>query len=155
MMDNAFNYIGSYLQDGVQHRELGNVPETLKISIGSIDLNTHERQMEITYNIELLNGDEIVSHYSFISLFRIVNEEFTDSFVKSVSSKPKAFDEFCTNMLVAMIRVSFPFIRQMIHSMTNDLAGAVLLPLIDVSVLLQQGLEFTREIGSGQAEQKN
>lgn len=146
MNDSIFNYIGSYLHDGIQHRELNNIPETLKIVIGNIDLNTSEKQVTIMYNIDLLNNDEMVSHYSFFSLFHIEDETFTNSFLNTLHSEQKVFDELCSNVLIAMIRFSFPFIRQMVQSMTNDIAGAILLPLIDASVLLQQGLEFKREI---------
>ena len=145
MIESIFVYIGSYLQDGIQHRRPGELPEILKLSVSNLDYSTEQKHISITYNIDLLNNNELASHYSFVSIFQINDLEFENAFLTTINSETKVFDDYSSNILVAMIRFSFPFIRQMVQSMTNDIAGAVLLPLIDASALLQQGLEFQRE----------
>ncbi len=141
-MTDIFEYKGHYLLDVVQHREPGVLPERLNIEIGNINLSKEDRHLSIAYNIDIVNAASTIAHYSYISLFFVNDQEFINSFLNTAGNHSKKYDGDTANILITMIRYSFPYIRESIHSMTSDLSGAVLLPLIDAKALLNTRLEF-------------
>ena len=140
----SFTYLGYTLTKCDWKRESNDFSDKIRVGIENINLNSKSNEFSISYKFDFLKGKDIISHITFQSWFRLHDEDLINAFNKLVSNPLEKMPDILSNSLLMMVHLSFPFIRQSLFSMTNDLRGAINIPITDSVKLLNGGVEFNR-----------
>lgn len=139
-----FDYLGYTLTKCEWNRISNQFADKIRVGIDNINLNTESREFSISYKFEFIKNNDNVSMMNYQAWFKLIDENLFKSFSDLVSNPTDSLSEDISNCLLNMVHLSFPFIRQALFNMTNDLRGAINIPLTDSIQLLRGGVEFSR-----------
>ena len=144
-LPNSLAYLGCWLSKCDLNRSPDDDIIKINVSILNLNLNKNTNQFTVTYQFQLISKSENKSVVQYICLFDVNNKPFFDNFIKKIEDDTTELTEENKSLILLMLRTSFPYIRQALFSLTNDLCTPINLPISDVKDLLDNGLEFTRK----------
>lgn len=140
-------FLGYFLSSCNMKRQVRILPKKISVKITNFNLNELTKQFSLLYEINLISDSEEVSTVSYEAYFYCDNDRLCAEFKKLVGENGTTVfsqDSELKKAITSMVQLSFPYIRQALSSMTNDIGGSITMPIIDSRVLITSGLEFNR-----------
>lgn len=126
------------------NRKLGELPAKVIIKITNINMSSKTSKLNIDYLVDFVHEDSHISSFEYQTWFSVEDEQFKKCFVNESKKKNHSYSDEMNQDLKYLLQLSYPYIRESVFSITNDLSGAINMPTFDASVLFQTTAEFTR-----------
>lgn len=157
-MLNSVNYVNYGLVECKLKRSLGEMPENVILSIHNINFDSNNVILSIKYKIDLLfkrknsEDKDDVSYFIYNNNFAIkkdseLHKELLSFFESTKEVKDKEeikMNDDIKNLLLALARMSLPYIRQAFSNVTTTAIGGIFMPLVDTEVLFNSPITFSR-----------
>lgn len=139
-------FLGYLLSLCEMKRQVGVLPKKISVNVTNFNLNEPAKQFRLSYEINLISDNNDESKFVYDAYFYCGNDQLRNEFKKMVDDGKKRFseDSLLKKAITSMIQLSFPYVRQALTNMTNDIGGSITMPIIDSRELIENGLEFNR-----------
>ena len=139
-------FLGYCLSSCQMKRRVAALPKKISVNVTNFNLNEPTKQFSLAYEINLTSDSEEVSTIFYEAYFYCSSDQIRNEFKKLVGNNGAKFSDGTElkEAITSMVQISFPYIRQALTNMTNDIGGAITIPIIDSRVLIESGLEFNR-----------
>lgn len=139
-------FLGYLLSSCSMKRQAGVLPKKIIVNVANFNLNEEAKQFRLSYEIHLIGDSNEDSVVVYDAYFYCGSDQLRSEFKKIVEGGMKVFPKgsLLKEAITSMIQLSFPYIRQALTNMTNDIGGSITIPMIDSRELIENGLEFNR-----------